>query len=314
MLSSCLLTHQLVVDAIVSAEDALPPPTVDGNATIRGEAFGSEIVITTTSRLAGAIHSLTWNGREFIDSVDHGRQLQSASNFDAGGPLLGETFNPTEAGSRRDGAGPISSSRLLHRLTAANSLQTTSQMAFWLAPEERSQGNPAKNRTILSNHLLTKRVTIGWRDMPHVVHYQVTFHVPIGETHRQGVFEVLTGYMPEDFSRFWRYSSEQQRLLPLDDGPGEQRDPVVLATEDGQYAMGCLAIAKESEALRGPGYGRFRFERERVVKWNCVFRLTDRAGISADDYVFETLVIVGDQATVESTIRSLDQQNLPLVP
>lgn len=27
---------------------------------------GSEIVITTTSRLAGAIHSLTWNGKEFI--------------------------------------------------------------------------------------------------------------------------------------------------------------------------------------------------------------------------------------------------------
>ena len=78
----------------------------DGDAEIRAPVGESEIVITTTSRLAGAIHSLTWNGKEFIDSFDHGRQLQSASNFDAGTPITGETFNPTEAGSRDDGAGP----------------------------------------------------------------------------------------------------------------------------------------------------------------------------------------------------------------
>ncbi len=73
------------------------------------------IVIRTTHRLAGAVDSLTWNGREFIDSVDHGRQLQSASNFDCGGTILAETFNPTRGGvAPRDGAGPTSSSRLLH--------------------------------------------------------------------------------------------------------------------------------------------------------------------------------------------------------
>ena len=83
-------------------------PAVSGNSTIRAMARNSEIVITTTSRLAGAIHSLTWNGYEFIDSADHGRQLQSASNFDAGLPLTAETFNPTEAGSRMDGAGRTS--------------------------------------------------------------------------------------------------------------------------------------------------------------------------------------------------------------
>ncbi|SVC63015.1 uncharacterized protein METZ01_LOCUS315869, partial [marine metagenome] len=54
---------------------------VSGDAQIRAKSGSSEIVITTTSRLAGAIHSLTWNGREFIDSADHGRQLQSAANF-----------------------------------------------------------------------------------------------------------------------------------------------------------------------------------------------------------------------------------------
>ncbi|HEY4259325.1 MAG TPA: hypothetical protein VGM98_04160, partial [Schlesneria sp.] len=85
-----------------------------GDAQIRSPYGGSEIAITTTTRLAGAIHSLTWKGQEFINSVDHGRQLQSASNFDAGSTFTPETFNPTEAGSVDDGAGPKSSSRLLH--------------------------------------------------------------------------------------------------------------------------------------------------------------------------------------------------------
>ena len=74
-------------------------PNVSGNAVIRAPAGRSEIAITTTSRVAGAIHSLTWDGKEFIDSADHGRQLQSASNFDVAGDFTPETFNPTEAGS-----------------------------------------------------------------------------------------------------------------------------------------------------------------------------------------------------------------------
>ena len=96
----------LVVSALQAADS--------GDAQIRAKAGPSEIVITTTSRLAGAIHSLTWNGREFIDSADHGRQLQSAANFDAGSRFSPETFNPTEAGSRFDGAGPKSTS-VLHK-------------------------------------------------------------------------------------------------------------------------------------------------------------------------------------------------------
>src|SRR5205814_1017813 len=45
-------------------------PNAKGNAQVRGKFKDSEIVITTTQRLAGAIHSLTWNGQEFINSVD----------------------------------------------------------------------------------------------------------------------------------------------------------------------------------------------------------------------------------------------------
>ena len=65
------------------------------NSSISAKVYGSQLTISTSARLAGAIGSLTWNGIEFINQDDHGRELQSASSFDG----LGECFNPTEAGS-----------------------------------------------------------------------------------------------------------------------------------------------------------------------------------------------------------------------
>jgi hypothetical protein len=174
-----------------------------GDAVIRAAAGTSEIVVTTTCRLAGAIHSLTWAGQEFIDSVDHGRQLQSASSFDCARrePFWAECYNPTEAGSRRDGAGSTSSSKLLALTAHGNELITTTQMAFWLAPGETSDQKPALNPGILSQHLVRKHVRIGVPNWPHALRYDVTFTVPTGERHRLAQFEAVTGYMPTVFSR-----------------------------------------------------------------------------------------------------------------
>ena len=287
------------------ADDALP----SGDSVIRSKAGDSEIVVTTTARLAGAIHSLTWNGREFIDSADHGRQIQSASNFDAGSPFTPETFNPTEAGSVLDGAGPKSSSRLLHLIAKGQELQTTNQMAFWLAPDGQSQGHPAKNTTVLSDHLLTKRVRIGYRHLPQVIQYDVTFGVPVGEKHSYVQFEAVTGYMPIEFETFWKFNPQSSELEPLDDGPGEQRQPVVLATSDGAHAMGVFSPDQPSRGFEGAGYGRFRFPGAKVVKWNCVFRRRDAMnGIAPGDYSFRNFIAVGDLVTVKASLIELHRE------
>lgn len=278
-----------------------------GEATFRAVAGGSEIVIKTTSRLAGAIDSLTWNGREFIDSFDHGRQLQSASNFDAGSPLSNETFNPTEAGCVADGAGPKSTSRLLHIATSDRRLETVSQMAFWLAPGGKSGPNLAKNSTALSNHLLTKRVEIGWRDLPGVVSYDVVFTLPTDERHTVGTFEALTGYMPDYFESFWKFDPTARKLVPLDDGPGEQAHPVVLSNRERTHAMGIYAPPQPALNTTGPTYGRFRFPSAKVVKWNCVFRVKNKKGLAPGGYPFRMFVCVGDLATVTEQLRRLHE-------
>jgi hypothetical protein len=296
------------VSATAPATQAEGP---DGHAVIRGRAGSSDIVITTTPRLAGAIHSLTWNGREFIDSFDHGRQLQSASNLDCGTPITAETFNPTEAGSSRDFTGETSSSRLLSLRAASNTLETVSQMAFWLVPGQKSGSNPAKNTTVLSNHLLAKHVSIGWSNLPQVISYDVVFTIPKGERHTHAVFEALTGYMPPAFGEFLQFNPKTGEMEPLSDGPGEIPRPIVFSVPGGTHAMGICAPPQSAPKTTGPTFGRFRFRAEKVVKWNCVFRVTDKDGIAPGDYRFRMFVIVGDLATVRNSLRELHHTQPP---
>lgn len=281
------------------------PP--DGNATIRRKAGASEIVITTTNRLAGAIHSLTWNGKEFIDSFDHGRQLQSAASFDCNlpGKFWAERYNPTEAGSRSDGAGATSSSKLLSLRAEGNELRTTTRMAFWLAPGQKSSGRLALNDKIQSDHLISKHVRIGYQNHDNVIEYRTTFTVPKGEQHTFAQFEALTGYMPAEFEKFWTFHPETGKLQPIDDGPGEQNRPVVMSTDDGNYAMGVYSPEQPSKGFEHAGYGRFRFPAAKVVKWNCAFRVRDKQGISAGKYPFRVFVAVGTLEDVRQTLASL---------
>jgi hypothetical protein len=301
-----LVTFPLAADD-KNLDDSKLSGMQSANAAIRAPAGSSEIVITTTARLSGAVHSLTWGGREFINSSDHGRQLQSACSFDCGAfkDFWAESFNPTEAGSRADGAGPKSSSKLLSMRAGGAELSTTTQMAFWLAPGEKSSGHPARNDKVLSNHRVSKRLHIGYKDWPHAVEYEVTFDDPRDEKHTYAQFEAVTGYMPPEFSRFQIFDAATRELKPLDDGPGEQKHPVVFSTPTGSHAMGIYSPDQPSKGFEQAGYGRFRFPAEKVVKWNCVFRIRNPKGVPTGKHTFRTFVIVGDLNDVRTTLAGL---------
>lgn len=293
-----------VATPLLLAACLVSPPS--GDAVIRAAVGKSEIVITTTARLAGAVHSLTWDGVEFIDSADHGRQLQSAAAFDCGKPgFHAECFNPTEAGARADGAGDKSTSRLLALRAEKGVLDTTTRMAFWLSPGEKSDGKPALNATRLSAHTVRKRVTLGGGGDPHVIEYAVTFTVPKGERHTLAQFEAVTGYMPPAFAAFETFDPATGELAPLGDGPGEQPKPVVFSTKSGGHAMGVLAAGPTPAGQSGPGYGRWRFEAERVVKWNAVYRVRDPAGVPAGEYGYRLFVVVGTREGVRASMTRL---------
>src|SRR5215469_57391 len=282
------------------------PP--DGNAQIRAGKGDSEIVITTTKRFAGAIASLQWHGREFINTTDHGRELQSACSFDNTPSAGAETFNPTEAGSRDDSSGPNTTSRLLAIAASGNRLHTRSQMAFWLAPGERSEGQLARNTNTLSNYILTKDITIGFRRWPQALDYRVTFSVPAGAHNVSAQYEALTAYMPPEFDHFWEFNPQTGKLELLSYGPGEIRNPVVLATADGKYAMGIFTPPQTQPDTTGPTFGRWYFNDARVAKWNCVYRVRKPQGIRDGDYTYRMLVPVGTLDQVTAMLR--DWRNL----
>ena len=276
-----------------------------GEAVLRKNVLGSPLVLRASQQFAGALYSLTWRGREFLNAFDHGRELQTAASFDG----FGECYNPTEAGTQHDGSLPTSSSRLFSISYSKQSLQTTSDMAFWMLPGQtypsqcgsRPDVREARNTTVLGNYRLSKRVTIGHGPLSNVLEYDVAMEVP--RDHEEGTFELLTGYMPPDFSAFLAYDPAQGKLIPLSDGPGEQPYPVVLSTPDGRFAM-----AAYSPGVPAVGYGRFRFlspspkPGEDTVKWNVVFR---QKPVKAGTVPRRIYVIVGSTQEIVAALSSL---------
>ena len=289
-----------------------------GNGSISSSVLGSTLTISTTARLAGAIGSLTWNGKEFINQDDHGRELQSASSFDG----FGECLNPTEAGSSSDGAGPATTSNLLGYSASGNQLKTTTQMAFWLKANEdyvlQNSGagcggnaaiKKAQNTSDISNDLLYKQVTIGYSNISNVIEYLVTFRV--NESHQTATFEAVTGYLGKDFSSFWTYDPGSGKLNTLSTLGYEQNLPIIFSTTDKNHAMGIYSPDLPQAPFLEAGYGRFNFEQDNTMKWNAVYR---KSSVPAGDYSFRQYVIVGTLADVQNSMKQLHNLFYPVVP
>lgn len=270
---------------------------------INGNIFGQNITIGTSSQFAGAIDSVIWAGKEFINRDDHGRQLQSASSYDG----FGECLNPTEAGSGPDGKKSTSSSKLLGISTENNILRTTTQMAYWTAPGQaypagcgnRPEFKKAQNTTIVSQDLLSKEVRIGWQGLENVLEYLVSFKV--NEPHATATFEALTGYMTRDFSSFWTLDTATGLLNPLSVGPGEQSKVVILSTPDQKFAMGIYSPELPQPQWGDGGYGRFAFPGSNTMKWNAVFRQNN---IAAGTYSFRLYVALGNLQQVQKSLMT----------
>lgn len=212
-------------------------------STIRGTYGASDIVVQVSKRNAGAIDSITWNGTEFVNSWDRGREYQSDATFNS----RGECENPTEAGSRDDGQGATSKS-LLQTLVinAANRLTTASRPAYWLGSGQISPGCGGVASTVPgqpSTMGFSKTVTIGVPSAANAIKYAATYTVPEAKT--QSTFEIIAGYTPgRTFVNFWRFNtvtSVLTQVFPAVGGnTGGSPTPTILATADQTRAIGLL--------------------------------------------------------------------------
>jgi hypothetical protein len=72
--------------------------------------------------------------------------------------------------------------------------------------------------------------------------------------------------------------------------------------------MGVWSTGQPSKGFEQVGYGRFRFAPQKVVKWNCVFRVTHPKAIRTGNYTFRCYILVCSLKNVTDTMTTLHRR------
>lgn len=216
------------------------------------ELHANGISIVFARRLAGAVWTMKWKNRDFVEVTEgNGASQQSAIAYDIPPGESSELDNPTEAGNRMDSGGKTTS-RWIHAargtLTTgafkAPYVVTKTSMAYYRIPGEAlpPSNTRARGKALVSDTTLIKMVQIGYKGMPNVIKYSLVFHTP--STHWFAQAEVLTGYMPAGFRTIYTLENGRLRRQPgpiyrPSNDPKQPRFPVVIAKDNGT-ALGVM--------------------------------------------------------------------------
>ncbi|WP_163993545.1 hypothetical protein [Pyxidicoccus caerfyrddinensis] len=290
-------------------------------------SFGNETVqLGTADQYGGAINSLVYDGKEFINNIDHGRQMQVAYSLDGSG----ETLMPTEAGNNRDADGPTSTTQVQGVSVKDGSVTTAVKPAYWLEPGEAAGGyngpdaRVAKNTTEVSEDILSKTVTAGVGGHSNVIQYDS--HIHLAEPHDSIYVEAPTTYLPAEFDHHHRfdpatgesreYGRVHSELDPNDPNANGFKDeagnvPLIVSTPDGKHAM---AIWSPDEARTDLQYRFHQFDfantggdtRYNASKMGVTFGMGSNV---PQDIATRTYVVVGTVDEVKARLTELYQQN-----
>ncbi len=304
------------------------PPLADRHLKGDGSISANGIAIATAARFGGAIASLRWNGIEFVDTQDHGREIQTAWQ----GNNAGECFNPTEAGSANDSIGLDTTSEVLSATLTENSITTISHPAFWLTPGQTSafcgfnpaqqsswEGGRALNRTLVSSSTIKKTVAIGYLDIPNVVVYDSEITLAAAELGyfplRFIMLENPAAYLRHEFSHLYRYDPIS---LQLDSNAAIQPHfseasplPVIAATADREHAIGMYTPEIPREGF--PDAPRQRFSGYTFTDWGPVVSIsvhipampTYGLEFAPRTYRHRTFMVIGRISDVTASLQRL---------
>jgi hypothetical protein len=271
-----------------------------GEYIINNRALDDAIRIAASSDFGGSITSLVFRGKEYIDAADKGRELQSASAFDG----LDECYNPTEAGTSYDKQAP-SSSKLIHAEAKRNILETQTNMAFWRMPGELQPGGRcgtrtdlqvAQNSTILSGHLLSKRVEIGCCGIPNAIRYDVTYSIP--RQYSKARFEAVSLHTPPDFNLAFQYDPAKDALQQVEEKKINVTHPIVLSTSDSRHSIGLYCPNAINDRARTAFYSFKLWPQTSVAR--CVFL---EEPIKSANYAYQGFLFVGNLDEVRNAMK-----------
>lgn len=288
---------------------------VDASSETR-RVTNSVLVVTVSARDAGAVSSLIYRGKELVNDFDHGRQLQVAWSYND----ADEAYNPTEAGSERDGKGLHSTSQLISVRVESNTLRTVSHPAYWRDVNVPEQYR--KNTGLVTKDLLAKQITLGYQGDPHVLVFDTKVTLSPELTGPQITslrIEAPTLYATRDLSIHSLLDPTNGALtrVPIRSQTKNQMNTVInqvtrcdhvpiMSTPDEQYAVAFYS----PEQVNFWSYFTWDVPSDDPVfacsKITAFFKHPAEAGQA---YAYRTWGIVGNLDTVKASIRKLYEQH-----
>ncbi len=282
---------------------------VDGYArVIAGVVDGDPVTLRVDARFGGAVGSLTWRGQEFLNIYDHGRQISYAWHLND----HGECLNPTEPGAAQDFF-LQSSTTEVHEICsdAPNRLSTRISPAFWTQPGQTAfcdNGTlEAINTELVSGDILEKVTQIGYEGIENVIVFDSV--ITLQEDHDLLRAEVPTAYLTGEFTARYRFDPRDGSLTPVIESmelvaPWSFVDtsnlPAVLATEDGEFALG--AFTGDQGAVFQMLYYESLNPFDATNKWNIIFSVEPAP---AGSYEFRTFAVIGTLEQVHAGLMAL---------
>ncbi|MEN8255277.1 MAG: hypothetical protein ABFR33_07385 [Verrucomicrobiota bacterium] len=289
----------------------------------RLELTGGGVVIGSNRSAGGALWSWSHNGKEFVNTRDYGRQIQSAyfdpSYADSAG-LFG-LINPTEAGSMHTDVSVDVGRRQGSPLVSAQNnglVQSTRCVPVEWTPQ--NFGGGPDNPVLWWNMVLGKDIILDYNGMGAVVKYETILVPPADSANSQ--FEIPTGYLTAEFNRFYTYDAVSQDLnevfpvgwsmVPVSFAPVSGFGGVIIANATLTHAMGIYGVLR-SEGGSVDYFTLWNFTTgtpdfdpydPNTTKWSAVYGPGSVTG--GLEYRFTTWLMSGSLAEVTAFMDALE--------
>jgi len=192
------------------------------------------------NRAAGcSIWSWVWNGKQFINHRDYGRELQESLSWTDSST---NTPNPTEAGDGYKNGSPCTAA------VSGATLRTTSVPLEWNGMRLKgTQGGPDRP-VIWENMTIGKEVSLDYMNMGPVARYETELTIP--RALPRGHVEIPTVYLGPEFDQMMMYDARSGETLSAHRGmqyePQSGYGGVIATTPRHDFAMGIYTVMSSS--------------------------------------------------------------------
>jgi hypothetical protein len=271
------------------------------------------LAISTSTRDAGAVCSIVFDGKELVNDYDHGRQVQVAWAYNG----LDEAYNPTEAGARSDGSQSVSSSEVVTARSDGATLTTASHPAYWWNPG--TAGNPVRsgipsragNIQVRTKDTLKKTITLGRSEDLHVIVLDSEITVsPLftGPAPTKICTQAPAFYTCFDLTEHALFNRRTGVYTKSPAGASQtSKDPQrvpILSSPDGRYAVAMYTPQARNFLSYDTRANKRSIPASSCNKLVLHFAHPVQAGRT---YSYRTFLIIGDLETVKASLKKLPE-------